>query len=104
MATSYLVLHRAAHQLDEIHHYSVTRWGSKQADLYISSLFQTFNLVASGQVVSKPIPAEFEVNGFFTKHKKHFIYWRYLSNQEIGIVTILHEKMHQIDYLGDSFQ
>ena len=30
-------------------------------------------------------------------------YWRYLSNGDIGIVTILHERMHQIDRFREDF-
>jgi len=42
------------------------------------------------------VPAEFGVNGFYVKYKKHFVYWRYLGGGEVGIVTILHERMHQV--------
>jgi len=31
-------------------------------------------------------------------------YWRRLSNGDVGIVTILHERMHQIDRLRDDFK
>ena len=29
------------------------------------------------------------------------MYWRRLSNRDIGIVTILHERMHQMDRFKD---
>ena len=32
-----------------------------------------------------------------------FVYWRRLSNGDIGIVTILHERMHQIGRFGEDF-
>ena len=54
-------------------------------------------------VVSKPIPAEFGLNGFFFRYERHFVYWRHLSNGDIGIVTILHERMQQIDSFRDDF-
>ena len=31
-------------------------------------------------------------------------YWRRLSNGDVGIVMILHERMHQIDRLRDDFK
>ena len=34
----------------------------------------------------------------------HFVYWRRLSNDDIGIVTILHLRMHQLDRFRDSGQ
>ena len=48
-------------------------------------------------VASRPIPAEFGVEGFYFRHEHHFVYWRRLSNGDIGIVTVLHERMHQMD-------
>ena len=50
------------------------------------------------------IPAEFEVEGFFFRYARHFMYWRRLTNGDIGIFTILHERMHQIDRLRDNFE
>jgi len=52
---------------------------------------------------SKPIPAECGVEGFFFRYERHFVYWRHLLNGDIGIVTILHERMHQIDRFRDDF-
>jgi hypothetical protein len=43
------------------------------------------------------------VQGFFFRYERHFVYWRRLSNGDIGIVTILHERMHQIERLRDDF-
>ena len=39
--------------------------------------------------------AEFGVNGCFFRYEKHYVYWKTLSNGDIGIVTVLHERMHQ---------
>jgi len=54
-------------------------------------------------VVSKPIPAEFGVDGYCFRYERHFVYWRRLSNGDIGIVTILHERMHQIGRFREDF-
>ena len=54
-------------------------------------------------IVSKPIPAEFGVEGFFFRYERHFVYWRHLSNGDIGVVTILHERMHRIDRFREDF-
>jgi toxin ParE1/3/4 len=53
--------------------------------------------------MSRPVPAEFGVEGYVFRYQRHFVYWRKLSNGDIGIVTILHERMHQIDPLRDDF-
>jgi len=93
----------ASYQLDEIYRYTRERWGTQQADNYISGLFQALAKLESHEVASRPIPAEFEVEGFFFRYEKHIVYWRRLSNGDIGIVTILHERMHQIERLQKDF-
>lgn len=93
----------ASLRLDDIYRYTRDRWGAEQADRYITGLFAAFDRVASHGVASKPVPAEFGVDGFFFRYEHHFVYWRNLSNGDIGIVTILHERMHQIDRFREDF-
>lgn len=93
----------ASRRLDGIHGYTRERWGSEQADRYISGLFDAFDRIESHGVMSRPIPAEFGVEGFFFRYERHVVYWRRLSNGDIGIVTILHERMHQIDRFREDF-
>ena len=85
----------ASLRLDEIYRYTRDRWGVVQADRYISDLFEAFSKIEMHGVASRPIPAEFAIDGFYFRHEHHFVYWRRLSNGDIGIVTILHERMHQ---------
>jgi plasmid stabilization system protein ParE len=35
------------------------------------------------------------------RYERHLVYWRRLSNGDIGIVTVLHERMHQIGRLRE---
>ena len=93
----------ASYRLDDIYRYTRDLWGDQQAEAYVTGLFAAFDQIASHSVVSKPIPAEFGVEGYFCRYEKHVIYWRYLANGDIGIVTILHERMHQIDRFRDDF-
>ncbi|THF61653.1 type II toxin-antitoxin system RelE/ParE family toxin [Pseudothauera rhizosphaerae] len=93
----------ASFRLDEIYRYTRDRWGTEQADRYITSLFEAFERIATHAVNSRPIPAEFGVEGYFFRHERHFVYWRRLSGGDIGIVTILHERMHQIDRFREDF-
>ncbi len=94
----------ASHRLDEIYAYARDRWGDEQAAQYIKGLFATFDGIAVHKVLSKPVPAEFGVAGFFFRYERHFVYWRYLSNGDIGIVTVLHERMHQINRFRDDLE
>jgi plasmid stabilization system protein ParE len=87
----------ASCRLDEIYRYTQDRWGKLQADRYITGLFEAFEGIETRKTLSRPIPAEFGIEGYFFRYERHFIYWRRLSDGAIGIVTILHERMHQID-------
>ena len=93
----------ASLRLDDIYRYTQDRWGIEQADHYITGMFTAFEKIESRGVVSRPIPAEFGVDGFFFCYEHHFVYWRRLSNGDIGIATILHERMHQIDRFREDF-
>ncbi|MFM0034527.1 type II toxin-antitoxin system RelE/ParE family toxin [Paraburkholderia strydomiana] len=93
----------ASFRIDEIYRYTRDRWGTQQADRYISGLFGAFDGIASHQTPSRPVPAELGVQGYFFRYERHFVYWRLLSNGDIGIVTILHERMHQIDRFHEDF-
>lgn len=93
----------ASHRLDEIYRYTREHWGIEQADRYITGLFEAFDRIESRKVMSRPIPAEFGVEGYFFRYERHIVYWRRLGNGDIGIVTILHERMHQIDRFRDDF-
>lgn len=101
--TDYLVQESASHRIDEIYRYTLAKWGKEQADSYIQGLFDSFGNISPHGVLSRPIPGSFEIEGFFYRYGKHFVYWRYLANGKIGIVTILHESMHQIARFKDDF-
>lgn len=93
----------ASLRLGDIYRYTRDRWGAEQAERYITGLFASFDRIASHGAASKPVPAEFGVDGFVFRYEHHFVYWRKLSNGDIGIVTILHERMHQIDRFREDF-
>ncbi len=93
----------ASHRLDEIYRYTRHRWGAEQADRYITGLFDAFHRIETHGVTSRPVPAELGVDGYFFRYEHHFVYWRRLSNGDIGIVAILHERVHQIDRFREDF-
>lgn len=93
----------ASHRLDDIYRYTRDRWGEAQADRYITGLFAAFEDLKTHGVTSRPVPAAFGVEGYVFRYEKHLVYWRRLSNGDIGIVTILHERMHQIERFKDDF-
>ena len=86
----------AALRIDEIYRYSRERWGEAQADAYVMGLFEAFEGIATGAIASRPVPAELGVDGYVFRYRRHFVYRKTLSDGGIGIVTVLHERMHQI--------
>ncbi len=97
--TSIRVQEAAALRIDEIYRYSLERWGETRADTYIAGLFEAFDGIVSGDTVSRPVPAEFGVDGYVFRYERHFVYWKRLTDGDIGIVAVLHERMHQIGRL-----
>lgn len=91
----YRVQDRAGHRLDEIYSYTRERWGDEQAEQYIRGLFSCFERIASREIPWRSVPAEFGVNGYYCRFEHHYVYWRRLSDGSVGIVTLLHERMHQ---------
>ena len=87
----------ASHRLDEIYSYGCETWGEDQAERYLRGLFERFEAIAARRFPWRAIPAEFGVGGYVCRYEKHYIYWKLLGDDTVGIVTILHERMHQID-------
>ena len=101
--TEFRVSAIAGQRLDEIFVYTRDKWGDEQAERYIQDLFTCFSRIAQRELVWRAIPADFYVDGFYWHHERHFIYWRTLPDGDIGIVTVLHERMHQMDrFRGDA--
>ena len=78
--TSFRVQEAASHRIDEIYRYTRDHWGSDQAEVYVTGLFKAFSKIATHEVLSHPIPAEFEVEGFFFRYEKHIVYWKTLTH------------------------
>lgn len=94
----------ASYRLDEIYRYTRDHWGEEQAERYINGLFEALDGVSTRLTPSRPIPGEFGIDGFFFRYEQHVVYWRRLSNGDIGVVTILHARMHQIDRFSEDFE
>jgi toxin ParE1/3/4 len=87
----------ASQRLDEIFTYTRDTRGQKQAEAYVRGLFDCFDRIARRDKVWRAVPTEFGVDGYFCRYKHHYVYWRQFADDAIGIVTILHERMHLMD-------
>ena len=93
--TGVRVRRAAALRIEEICRYSRERRGEAQAEAYVTRLFEALDGIAAGAVASRPVPAEFGVDGYVFRYRRHFVYWKTLSDGAVGIVTVLHERMHR---------
>ncbi|MEQ9488334.1 MAG: type II toxin-antitoxin system RelE/ParE family toxin [Alphaproteobacteria bacterium] len=94
----------ARNRLDEIYRYTLQNWGKEQANAYIHGLFESFGNIETETVFSRPVPAELGDSGYYFRYRKHIVYWKRFRSGKIGIVTVLHERMHLIDRLVDDFR
>lgn len=101
--TTIRVQEAASRRLDDVYRYTRDEFGAAHAERYIEGLFAAFERIETHAVLSRPVPAEFGVEGFFFRYERHLVYWRRLANGDIGIVTILHERMHQIGRFREDF-
>ncbi|MEO1029026.1 MAG: type II toxin-antitoxin system RelE/ParE family toxin [Pseudomonadota bacterium] len=89
--------------LVDIYVYTHNTWGLQQADTYLEGFYGCFEDIAAKRVLWRPIPSEYEVEGFFTRYEKHLIYWRHIGDGELFIVAILHTSMLQHERLKQAF-
>jgi plasmid stabilization system protein ParE len=100
----FVVQDGAAYRIKQLYHHGRERWGAAASKAYVAGLFDTFDRIADGLAHSRPIPAEFGVVGFITRYRSHLIYWRPLDPGTIGIVSVLHERMHQTRRFRDDVE
>lgn len=93
----------AGYRIDDIYRYTRDRWGTQQANRSITGLFEAFDGIEAHKTLFRPIPADFGIDGYFFRYERHFVYWRRLSNDDVGIMTVLHERMHRIDRFREEF-
>ena len=97
----------ASHGFDNFYRYTRERWGHAQAERYINGLFAPIEGLRDRSTASAPVPVPPGVSGYSSRYQHHFVCWREPSGGGIGIgigiVTILHERMHRIDRLREDF-
>ncbi len=94
---------QAKGSLIEIYEHTLMKWGTRQADAYLEKIYSRFRKIADKTVAWRAIPKEFEVDGYFTRCERHYIYWRQTRTGEIIIADILHVSMMQGDRLNKAF-
>lgn len=99
--SAFEVLKAASRRLEDIYLYTEDVWGEAQAEHYIQGLFARFEAIAERRVQWRALPAAFGIDGYVARYAHHYIYWRALADGTVGIITVLHERMHQLERLQD---
>jgi toxin ParE1/3/4 len=101
--SGYLLASYAQQQLDQIYEYIAIQLDEDQAERYVAQLFDYFSDISSKNVIWRAVPAEFGVHGYLGKCGHHFVYWKLLAAGDVGIVAVLHERMHLIAQIRNVF-
>jgi toxin ParE1/3/4 len=91
MATKILPAARA--RILEIWEYTEKKWGEAQADGYVRGLVDAIHGLSHERRRWKPVRDESLTGLFFFRHRHHYIFFRELSPDTLGIISILHENM-----------
>jgi len=85
---------RVEEQLIDIWNYTSEQWGESQADSYVREMVTHMHSLAKTSYQWKPVP-DAELSGiFYSRCKHHFIFFKQLSKDELGVISVLHEKMN----------
>ena len=97
MAQRYTLSPRAQTDLDEIWHYTESRWGTGQAEAYIRQLARDIKAIAAKPTLARPCP---EVREGYHKFKSgsHMLFLRQ-NKDGIEIIRVLHERMDSEQHL-----
>jgi toxin ParE1/3/4 len=91
MAKFYLT-NKAVDDLTSIWNYTFLNWSEQQADKYYGKLIDTCQEIAKNQEFGKNyegiIPALYGLRA-----KRHIVFYRLISKDEVEIIRILHESM-----------
>ena len=93
----YLFYPTADKAQDDIWTYTCHKWGEKQAIKYINELHIHLQALADREIFWHPLPnkilnpKDLNIITYLSKYESHYIFFRELSNNNIGIMSILHE-------------
>lgn len=77
----------------EIWVYTQQTWGESQADSYIRGLVSAIHEAAKSQQRWRPVMDGGLPGVYFIRYERHFIFFRSLSADALGVISVLHENM-----------
>jgi toxin ParE1/3/4 len=95
---------------DEIWQYTADAWNEDQADAYIFGLHRHLAMIADHPALWRPLPKPIQQKlnelpeVFVTRYERHLIFFKQLSSDRIGVISILHERMNLPAHLLKDFR
>lgn len=99
----YLFYSAADRRQDEIWDYTVDEWGEEQAVRYLEGLHDTIAQAAEGKIAWRKLMHPKVSGVYFIRYEHHYIFFRELPGNVIGVISILHENMDLPSRLEDDF-
>jgi plasmid stabilization system protein ParE len=87
-------LRAAKSRLREIWEYSERTWGESQADRYVRGLVDAIDEAADSRHRWRPVMDEVLPGVYFIRYQRHFIFFRTLAPDVLGVISVLHENMN----------
>jgi plasmid stabilization system protein ParE len=84
---------------DKIWHETVETWGEAQAISYITGLHAHILRLTKNKALWRRLPRNLAVapdvkkDAYFTHYERHYLFFRELENGDIGVISILHDRM-----------
>lgn len=83
---------------NEIWDYTCDLWGQEQAEKYITGLHEHLKLLSEKKKLwwslpaGRVVPSDLNIQAYFSRYEHHYIFFRELSGNRVGVMSILHEK------------
>lgn len=84
---------------DKIWRDTVAKWGEAQAVTYIEGLHARLQLLSEDPILWRrlprklAVPADVKREAYFSRYEHHYLIFRVLDNGDLGVMSILHERM-----------
>lgn len=80
-------------RLLDIWDYTERTWGARQADAYLRGLASAIEKTRKSRFLWRSVGDEQLPGVFYFRYRHHLIFFRQLSTEHIGIISVLHESM-----------
>lgn len=98
------ILPAARERLLGIWKYTADTWGEEQADDYVNGLISSLDKLASKRDLWRVVKEPRFSGVYFTRFKHHYIFFKGISGNSLGVISILHESMDVPNRLNDDME